>query len=71
MADYSSHFSVKNIPFGIASNSTHAEAQCVTRIGNSVIFLALLAKAGWFSNAAQYNLGRIFTLVSRGKVWAI
>ena len=37
--DFSSHFSEKNIPFGIASSETHKEPQAVTRLGNTVIFL--------------------------------
>ena len=38
-ADFPSHFSEKNIPFGIASSETHKEPQAVTRLGNTVIFL--------------------------------
>ena len=37
--DFSSHFSEKNIPFGIASSESHKEPQAVTRLGNAVIFL--------------------------------
>jgi hypothetical protein len=46
MSDYSHHFSVENIPFGIASSQRHENAQCVTRIENSVIFLQDLAANG-------------------------
>ncbi|CEI68305.1 hypothetical protein FVEN_g5525 [Fusarium venenatum] len=39
-ADFSHHFSDKNIPFGIASSTTHTNPQAVTRLGNVVIFLS-------------------------------
>ncbi|RGP60612.1 hypothetical protein FSPOR_10579 [Fusarium sporotrichioides] len=38
-ADFSHHFSDKNIPFGIASSAAHKNPQAVTRLGNTVIFL--------------------------------
>ncbi|KAL4724765.1 hypothetical protein ACLX1H_008211 [Fusarium chlamydosporum] len=38
-ADFSHHFSEKNIPFGIASSTIHKHPQAVTRLGNTVIFL--------------------------------
>jgi fumarylacetoacetase len=38
-ADFSHHFSEKNIPYGIASSATHKNPQAVTRLGNTVIFL--------------------------------
>jgi fumarylacetoacetase len=38
-ADFSHHFSEKNIPYGIASSMIHKNPQAVTRLGNSVIFL--------------------------------
>lgn len=47
---YADHFSQRNIPFGIASSSTHRFPQAVTRIGNSVIFLHDLNRCGLFSN---------------------
>lgn len=47
--DYSGHFSDRNIPFGIASSASHPNPQAATRIGNSVIFLNDLAKAGAFA----------------------
>lgn len=43
-ADYSHHFSDKNIPFGIASSAAHENPQAVTRLGNTVIFLNDLTK---------------------------
>ncbi|KAL6912781.1 hypothetical protein FSHL1_010464 [Fusarium sambucinum] len=39
-ADFSHHFSDKNIPFGIASSATHTNPQAVTRLGNTVVFLS-------------------------------
>lgn len=38
-ADFSHHFSEKNIPFGIASSTSHKDPQAVTRLGNTVVFL--------------------------------
>jgi len=38
-ADFSNHFSEKNIPFGVASSAAYKEPQAVTRLGNTVIFL--------------------------------
>ena len=38
--DYSAHFSINNIPYGIASDHAHPERMAVTRLGNSVIYLA-------------------------------
>lgn len=41
MADsYASHFGINNIPYGIASSTTHPEPQHATRIGDHVLFLA-------------------------------
>ncbi|KAF1984851.1 fumarylacetoacetate hydrolase FahA [Aulographum hederae CBS 113979] len=47
--DYAKDFGPNNIPFGIASTAERPP-QCVSRIGNTVIFLADLAKAGAFSD---------------------
>lgn len=44
MDTYSSHFGVNNIPYGVASSKSRPEPQCVTRIEDSVIFLAELAE---------------------------
>jgi len=46
------HFSLSNIPFGIASldqDDLRYEAQCVTRIRGSVIFLAVLSEHKYFA----------------------
>ncbi|KAJ6110771.1 hypothetical protein N7486_003006 [Penicillium sp. IBT 16267x] len=43
--DYSSHFSIANIPFGVASCNNHPEPQCVTRLENKVIFLGVLQRS--------------------------
>ncbi|RJE18801.1 fumarylacetoacetate hydrolase [Aspergillus sclerotialis] len=48
--DYSSHFSTKNFPFGIASSSNHTTPQCVTRVSNTVVFLDTLQNAGLFNH---------------------
>ncbi|KAJ5381924.1 uncharacterized protein N7496_004352 [Penicillium cataractarum] len=48
--DYQSHFSIANIPFGVASSNTHPKPQCVTRLENNVIFLAELQRTGVFAD---------------------
>ena len=45
-SEYSQHFSINNLPFGIASSPQHPNRQCVTRLENTVIFLAALQKEG-------------------------
>lgn len=47
-SSYSSHFSIANIPFGVASSKSHA-IQCVTRLENNIVFLAELHRSGIFS----------------------
>lgn len=49
-SEYSDHFSIANIPFGVASSEIHPNSQCVTRLENSVIFLVELQKSGIFSS---------------------
>ncbi|KAF8865710.1 hypothetical protein BDZ45DRAFT_668622 [Acephala macrosclerotiorum] len=44
MKDYASHFSINNIPFGIASSPSHPNRSLATRFENTVIFLDSLAK---------------------------
>ena len=61
MADYAEDFGINNIPFGVAS-SPHLTPQCVSRVGNSVIFLAKLAENGVFSDI-EASLEDIFALV--------
>lgn len=36
---FSEHFSIKNIPYGIATSECHPQKAVATRIGNHVIFL--------------------------------
>jgi len=40
---YSHHFSINNIPFGIASSLSHPQKAVVTRFEDTVIFLDDLA----------------------------
>jgi fumarylacetoacetase len=47
--DYAHHFSVCNVPFGIASSKAHPEPQAVTRLENFVIFLHDCHSDGLFS----------------------
>ncbi|KAK4986148.1 hypothetical protein LTR50_005520 [Elasticomyces elasticus] len=58
MAAYSDHFGINNIPFGIASSAQH-QPQCVSRIGNTVVFLAVLARAGLITTG-ETSLDHIF-----------
>lgn len=62
MADCAEDFGINNIPFGVASSKLHPSAQCVSRIGNSVIFLAELANQGVFKGI-DASLDTIFALV--------
>jgi hypothetical protein len=41
---YSHHFSINNIPFGIASSASHAHKSVATRLNDTVIFLDELAR---------------------------
>ncbi|EMD65917.1 hypothetical protein GGP41_010691 [Bipolaris sorokiniana] len=60
MADsYASHFGINNIPYGVASSSKRTTPQCVTRIGDEVIFLAELAEQDTFK-AIPAPLSSIF-----------
>ncbi|KAL4794960.1 hypothetical protein BDV19DRAFT_399066 [Aspergillus venezuelensis] len=44
---YSHHFSLKNLPCGVASSPAHGK-QCATRLQNTVIFLGALQEGGFF-----------------------
>ncbi|KAL3463748.1 hypothetical protein BJX64DRAFT_276373 [Aspergillus heterothallicus] len=48
-AAYSHHFSLDNLPYGVASSSAHAQ-QCATRLQNTVIFLGALQESGSFGD---------------------
>lgn len=47
---FASHFSVRNIPFGIASSKAHPQQSAATRIEDTVIFLDELAKHNLLSS---------------------
>jgi hypothetical protein len=64
MGDYTEDFGINNIPFGIASSPSHTSPQCVSRVGNSVVFLATLAKEGVFDDISS-SLLEFFYLVCR------
>ncbi|KAL5335210.1 hypothetical protein BJX70DRAFT_410682 [Aspergillus crustosus] len=49
--EYSHHFSINNIPYGIASSQTHPQ-QAATRLHNTVIFLGTLQQSGFFNEIA-------------------
>lgn len=40
--DADSHFPLENIPFGVAVNPTTGKASCVTRVGDTIVDLAVL-----------------------------
>ncbi|KAL4959795.1 fumarylacetoacetate hydrolase family protein [Aspergillus stella-maris] len=46
---YSHHFSLKNLPYGVASSPAHGK-QCATRLQNTVIFLGALQEGGFFED---------------------
>ncbi|KAL4904293.1 hypothetical protein BDW74DRAFT_178873 [Aspergillus multicolor] len=56
---YAHHFSLNNLPFGVASSATHA-SQCATRLQNTVIFLGALQESGYFDEITDLPKG-IFT----------
>ena len=54
---YASHFGINNIPYGIASSVRRPSPQCVTRIGDNVIFLVDLLGNETFGDAASSLAG--------------
>jgi len=60
---YSEHFSINNIPFGVASTSSHPTRSVVTRFEDNVIFLETLASAGTLSSISESTL-KTFSEVS-------
>lgn len=55
--EYAHHFSVKNIPFGIASSERHKGPQAATRVENTVVFLNDLQDAGFFNGVVGLSKG--------------
>jgi fumarylacetoacetase len=47
---YASHFSLANIPYGIASKTPNEAPSVVTRLFDTVVFLDELANAGLLSD---------------------
>ena len=60
---YDHHFSLANIPFSVASSPTHPQPAVVTRLGNDVIFLDVLFKAGIFADVVGLS-SQTFSQVS-------
>ncbi|GES58113.1 fumarylacetoacetate hydrolase [Aspergillus terreus] len=54
---YSNHFSLKNLPFGVASSHKHPHPQCATRLHNTVIFLGELQRSGAFAQISDLPEG--------------
>jgi len=50
-----SHFSIKNIPFGIFSSSNNSTPRPATAIGDFVLDLSVLAKVGAFSKIPGFD----------------
>jgi Fumarylacetoacetase N-terminal len=50
-----SHFSIKNIPFGIFSSANDPTPRPATRIGDFVLDLSILAREGAFSGIQGFN----------------
>ena len=50
-----SHFSIKNIPFGIFSSSDNSTPRPATAIGEFVLDLSVLAQAGAFNNVSGFD----------------
>jgi hypothetical protein len=67
---YAHHFSIANIPFGIASSSSHPTPAAVTRISNDVIFLDVLYEAGLFQAIPDLS-SSTFSQVSAWKLHQI
>ena len=54
---YSHHFSHRNIPFGIATSGTRTEAQAVTRLHDSLVFLGDCQARGLFKDVVGLTDG--------------
>ena len=50
-----SHFSIKNIPFGIFSTSNNPTPRPATAIGDFVVDLSVLAKQGAFNKVSGFD----------------
>jgi hypothetical protein len=50
---YADHFSIQNIPFGIASSASHPEKAVATRFEDSVLFLDELVSAGLLNSLSE------------------
>src|SRR5579862_6698812 len=50
-----SHFSLKNIPFGIFSSKDNSTPRPATAIGEFVLDLSILAKEGAFNNVSGFD----------------
>lgn len=56
-SSYSDHFSIKNLPYGVASSPARADPQCVTRLNNTVIFLDDLQRNAVFNSVSELPSG--------------
>ncbi|KAI9713160.1 MAG: hypothetical protein M1820_001145 [Bogoriella megaspora] len=54
-SEFAHHFSINNIPYGIASSSQHSPG-VVTRLNDSVVFLDAVAQAGLFGSKFETDV---------------
>jgi fumarylacetoacetase len=54
-----SHFSIKNIPFGIFSTKSDPTPRPATAIGKFVLDLSVLAKEGAFSAIPEFDVSTL------------
>jgi fumarylacetoacetase len=47
---FAEHFSIANIPYGIATTNSNTKPSVVTRLEDTVIFLHVLAESGLLSD---------------------
>ena len=62
---YAEHFSLANLPYGIASSSAHPEKAVATRLHDFVIFLADLPLD--CSDVVKAALTKVYHLWTRGR----
>lgn len=59
-----SHFSIKNIPFGIFSSRSDSTPRPATAIGEFVIDLSMLAKQGAFNQVPGFDASTLQQVIA-------
>jgi fumarylacetoacetase len=67
---YDSHFSLDNIPYGIASKTPNEDPSVATRLLDTVVFLDEVAKAGLLSDLPS-EIVATFNQVRRPHILAV